>query len=99
MVDNLTQYLTDNAFARDSSQSRTMPAGWVEKDPRDHMGSIMSPTVIRSQHQKLPPAGVRDPEQANITHAHNLRILSEILNHQMVNSTAERSKHIDYMRT
>ena len=76
-----------------------MPAGWVEKDPRDHMGSIMKQTVYRTQHEKLPPAGIRDPEQAATTHAHNMRILSEILNHQMINSTPERTKHTDYMRT
>jgi hypothetical protein len=41
-----------------------MPAGWVDKDPRDHMGSIMKQTVRRVPHEKIPPAGVRDPELA-----------------------------------
>jgi len=49
MLENLTKYLT-KAVEKDQSASRQQPAGWREKDPEDHMGTIMNHTIIQVPH-------------------------------------------------
>jgi len=49
MLENLTKYLT-KGIEKDNTLSRQQPAGWREKDPADHMGTIMNHTIIRVPH-------------------------------------------------
>ena len=98
MLDNLTKFLTKNTVTA-GQMSRQQPAGWREKDPADHMGSIMNQTIIRVPHQKQPLPCDQKPEVSEALHAKNIRVLSEILNHQMVAQSHENTRHTSYLRT